>query len=1080
MLGVLVVAPALVSNASPRPALRIAAVPRTAAPTAVPVSDAAPKPAGLTPKGKVTPLDFDRDVRPILSENCFACHGFDANKRQAGLRLDTPEGASQKLESGSLPIVPGKPDASPVYQRVAAHTMPPPSFRKRPNAAQTAVLRRWIAEGGKYSAHWAFVAPRRPVLPAVRQQSWAANPIDRFILARLEQEGLKPAPTADRYTLIRRVTFDLTGLPPTQSETDAFVADRQPGAYERLVDRLLASPHYGERMALHWLDLARYADTHGYHIDSHRDMWRWREWVIDAYNKNLPYDQFTIQQLAGDLLPNATLDQKIASGFNRNNPINFEGGAIPEEYRTNYILDRIDTTATTWMALTVRCTQCHDHKYDPLTQREFYQLFAFFNNLGENGLDGQKGNAIPFIKAPNAEQEAQLAGLTKRVAELDQSVKARAAELAPRMAAWEPGALASLDRASTVSGGLAARYTLDEGEGTQVRDASGNQPAGTLHGNPTWTDGRFGKALQLDGATYADLGTAAGFERNQKFSYGAWIYPTSTQSMTIVSRMDDAGGFRGWDLYLGEGKAYVHMIHDWDKNALRVNTKSALELNKWHHLFATYDGSSKAAGIRIYVDGKPAALDVTHDTLTDTIRTDKPLHLGRRNPGALFKGALDDVRIYGRELSADEVAQLAGQDALRQILVLAPEKRTAEQQATLTRYYLESSDETYRKLNTELADTRKKLADTDAAIPTAMVMQEMEKPRDTFMLIRGQYDKKGEKVTTGTPAVLPPMKKDLPQNRLGLAKWLVDPAHPLTARVAVNRYWELYFGAGLVRTSENFGTQGERPTHPELLDWLATEFIRTGWDVKAMQRLIVTSNTYKQDSRTAPAVRQRDPENRLLARGPRFRLPAEFIRDQALAVSGLLVPKIGGPSVRPYQPAGLWDEISFGGGFSAQTYVQDHGEALYRRSMYTFWKRTCPPPSLQTFDAPEREFCMVRRSVTNTPLQALVLMNDPTYIEACRKFAERVLTEPPANTRSRLEFAVRQMLGRPAKETELRVLHDVYFERLGVYTKDPEAARKLLSVGESPRNEKLDISEQAAWTAVANVLLNLDETITKN
>ena len=1032
------------------------------------------------PSGRI---DFDRDVRPILSENCFACHGFDANKRQAGLRLDVPEIALHRLPSGQTAIVPSNPAASELVARITTNTplhMPPVDSGKKLTAAQIAILRRWIQAGAHYAQHWAFVPPKRPPLPAVKQKAWPQNPVDRFILARLEQAGLTPSPEADRRTLIRRVTLDLTGLPPIPAEVDAFLADHKPGAYERVVDRLLQSPHYGERMALNWLDLARYADTHGYHIDSQREMWRWRDWVIDAYNHNMPYDRFVIEQLAGDLLPNATLSQKIATGFNRNHPITFEGGAIPEEYQAAYVFDRVDTTATAFMGLTMRCAQCHDHKYDPITQKEFYRFYAFFNTIPEQGLDGQKGNAAPFIKAPTSDQDRQMAGFTVRIADLEKQAKARADSAAPAVVAWIQTDAKTQSQAPSLATGLVAHYALDETGGMQVRDLTGKQPSGTVHGKATWASGKIGGALKLDGTTYVDLGSDLAFERTDSFSYGAWVYPTSNDAMTVVSRMDDGADFRGWDMYLGDGKVYVHLIHKWEENAIRVNTKMPIALNRWTHLFATYDGSGKAKGITIYVDGKPADLDITHDKLTGTIRTDKPALIGRRTMSAPFQGMLDEVRIYGRAVSGAEVAQLYGGDSIRQALDTPEDKRTSDQKEALTRAYLEKNDPAYVQLAGDLADQKKKRDDLDNAIPTTMVMQEMDKPRETFLLVRGQYDHPGEKVTPGTPAILPPLPQGVPANRLALACWLVDPRHPLTARVAVNRYWQMLFGAGLVRTAENFGTQGERPTHPELLDWLAAEFIRTGWNTKAMLRLLVTSATYRQSARVTPHTLEKDPENRLLARAPRLRLPAEFVRDQALAAGGLLVATIGGPSVKPYQPAGLWEELAFGSGFSAQSYTQDHGMALYRRSMYTFWKRTCPPPSLQTFDAPEREFCIVRRSATDTPLQALVLMNDPTYVEASRKFAERILLEGGKTPAQRLVFAYRTLLARPPTPAEVKVLSGILQRERAVYRKDPAAAMKLMSVGEAKRNETLDAAEVAAWSAIASILFNTDEAITKS
>jgi hypothetical protein len=1028
------------------------------------------------------PPDFDREVRPILAESCFACHGFDENKRMASLRLDVPNVAYGKLASGKCAIVPGDPASSEVIQRVAASGplhMPPAYSGKKITAVQIEILRRWIASGAKYEPHWSFIPPKRPPLPAVRDSKWVRNPIDRFILARLEKERLHPSPEADRATLLRRVSLDLTGLPPSPAELAAFLADKSPNAYEKVVDRLLASPHYGERMALAWLDCARYADTHGFHIDPQRDMWPWRDWVIGAFNRNLPYDKFTVEQLAGDLLPNATTEERVASGFNRNHPINFEGGAIPEEYQTAYIVDRIDTTATTFMGLTMRCSQCHDHKYDPIRQKDYYRFYAFFNNIAENGLDGQNGNATPFIKVASEEQQKQLASYTAEIARVDNARQDRAqVTSAADERAWETMAAAQI-AFSTVNNGLTADYHMHEGRGDQIHDYLGQQAV--FHGKAEWVPGKLGPALKFDGdSTFVDLGTSFAPDRDTPFSYGAWVYAQSGGQMAVLSRMKDDDANRGFDLYLGDGKVYAHFIHAWDKNVIRVNTKSTVEQNAWHHLFVTYDGSSKAAGVHIYIDGKPAELDITHDTLTDTIRTPQPLLIGRRSGSARFNGMISNVRLYHRALAPDEVLQLATIETIRPALATSPERRTPSQQAALTSYYTENVDPTYRQLTTERDGWEKKRSELDAAIPTCMVMQERDKQRDTFLLIRGQYDQHGEKVTPGTPEFLPPLPAGAPANRLTLARWLVSGTHPLTARVAVNRYWQMVFGMGIVKTSEDFGIQGERPVHPELLDWLATEFVRTGWDTKAMMRLLVTSATYRQASRVSPALLERDPENRLLAHGPRFRLQAELIRDLALTTSGLLVPKIGGPSVKIYQPAGLWEELSFKGGFSAQFYVQDHGESLYRRGMYTFWKRTVPPTSLQTFDAPEREFCMVRRAITNTPLQALVLLNDPGYVEASRKFAERVLHEGGSDEVSQMRYAFILALSRPPSSAESRIMTGMLHEQQARFKSDAVSAKKLLAVGESMRDEKLDAGNLAAWTVVANMLLNLDETITKN
>jgi len=781
-------------------------------------------PAGDAPAQSPPTIDYNRQVRPILSNNCFMCHGPDATHRQGGLRLDVPDAPLKAADSGAMAVVPGKPDQSELVRRVFSadpdEVMPPPDSDRRLKSEEKELLKTWIAQGAKFQTHWSFVPPRRPPLPQVKDTAWPRNAIDHFVLARLETAGLQPTREADKTTLIRRLTLDLTGLPPTLAEIDAFLADTGDQAYERLVDRLLANPHYGERLALDWLDAARFADTHGFHIDSGRDMTRWREWVIDACNRNQPFDQFTVEQLAGDLLPNAMPEQQLASGFNRNHMINFEGGAIPEEYHHAYLVDRVNTTGTVWLGLTVGCVQCHDHKYDPISQKEYYQLYAFFHNVPENGLDGSKGNAAPLIRVPSAEQQR------------------RADELAA---------------------------AIQEAE---------SQP---------------------NGADSAKL------------------------------------------------------------------------------------------------------------------------------------------------------------------------KELKEAQAAL-----------------------------DKQIPTSMVMAEMAQPRDTFVHVRGEYDKLGEKVTAGVPAFLPPLPAGAPNNRLGLAQWLVDPGHPLTARVTVNRYWQMLFGTGLVKTAEDFGSQGELPSHPELLDWLAVEFQtpvpspgtegKQAWNVKALIKLLVMSATYRQASTVTAELQAKDPDNRLLARGPRHRLPAEFIRDQALAVSGLLNDQIGGASVSPYQPPGIWEELASradGKNWTAQEYVQSHGRDLYRRTMYTFWKRTAPPPSLVTFDAPDRETCVVRRARTNTPLQALVLMNDPTYVEASRKLAERILTEGGQTVEQRIAFAFRLATARQPRDRELEVLKTVLQRQQEVFRSQAEAAVKLLGVGEAPRDDKLDAAELAAWTMVASTILNLDETLTK-
>ncbi|WP_309714236.1 DUF1553 domain-containing protein [Armatimonas sp.] len=984
-------------------------------------------------------------ARQILSENCFACHGPDEKQRKAGLRLDLPNRA----------VIGGDILGSTLIQRIAKPesdplAMPPAMSHKSLTEAQKSTLRRWVGEGAKFEKHWAFTVPSSPTLLPILG---GGSRLDAFIRARLAKEKLTPAPEADKRSLLRRVTLDLTGLPPTPQETEAFLRDTTPGAYERVVDRLLASPHYGERMAIGWLDLARYADTHGYHIDPHRDMFRWRDWVIAAFNTNKPYDVFVTEQLAGDLLPDATRDQIIATGFNRNHPINFEGGAIPEEYLTAYVADRVDTTATAFLGLTMRCAQCHDHKYDPLTQRDYYRLFAYFNNNDENGLDGTQGNAKPFLRAPYPEQEARLAELETKQKALDAKIVAK--ETRP----GEIPALLASDWDATFAQELVSHLQFG---------GNGGIVSGTIAFNGT------------DAKDYPGLGE---FERDQAFSYGCWVWPEGG-SQAIFSRMDNSLGVRGWDLYLADGQPMAHFIHNWPDNALRADSSARLPMGKWSHVLVTYDGSGKLPGVKIYVNGKPTMLSAGADSLkNNTIKVNKPLRLGGRDQSTGFKGKLDDIRIYSRVLSPNDVALLAETDPLRPALAQPAASRTPEQQRTLTRYALRTRDPEYRKLLEEKVSTQTEREALDKEIPTTMVMQERKDKRPTFLLERGEYNKPKERVEPGLPTVFAPFAK--PEGvgeaggRLDLAKWLVSQENPLTARVAVNRLWQQFFGVGLVKTAENFGVQGDAPSHPELLDWLAVEFRTSGWDVKKLVRRMVISATYKQSSACPPELLKRDPENRLLARAPRLRLPAELVRDQALAVSGLLVSKIGGPSVKPYQPPGLWEEMSFKGNFSAQTYEQDHGEKLYRRSMYTFWKRTVPPPSLQTFDAPEREFCIVRRGATNTPLQALILLNDPTYVEASRKLAERLMRETVPTAAQRIAFLYQLLLARAPRPEEASLLMTILNRQTTAFRKSPENAQKLLSVGESPVDKSLDTIDLAAWATVCSTVLNLDEVITR-
>jgi hypothetical protein len=1005
-------------------------------------------------------IEFNRDIRPILSDHCFQCHGPDKAKRKADLRLDTESGA---LGDAQI-IVPGEPDKSELVRRITAakerERMPPVKFARKLSERQIELLRHWIAQGAKWQPHWSFLPPKRPPLPRVRNAAWTRNGIDSFILERLEGEGLQPSPEADRITLLRRVTLDLTGLPPTPAEVDAFLNDSSPGVYEKVVDRLLASPRFGERMAVPWLNAARYADTNGYQSDGERSMWRWRDWVIDAFNRNMPFDQFTVEQLAGDMLPGVTLDQQIASGFNRNHRGNAEGGIIPEEYAVEYVVDRVDTTATVWLGLTMGCARCHDHNFDPIKQKEFYRLFAYFNNVPERGKAIKYGNSPPIIQAPTYEQLQQEKELDERLASAERRFKRLQGRIDAAQREWEK----SFDRGQpvewSIAEGLLARYPFD---GNANKD-----------GVQTFTEGRLGRAGEFDGKCFHNAGDVAGFGYYSRFSCTAWIRPKA-QGGTILSRMVDAPQAAGYSIRLEDGKVHVDLVVRWLDDAVRVHTERSLPADHWCHVVVTYDGSRVADGIKVYVDGRPEKLVVDLDDLNQNFQSKQPLRIGAgHGPAGRFHGAIDDVRIYDRVRSAEDAGILATTDSINDLVAVPVDKRTPLQALKLRRYFLDNqappdirhAREQYQKM----ARQKKQLVES---FPTTMVMREMPVPRDTFVLIRGEYDKHGEKVSPGIPQSLPPLPPNLPNNRLGLARWLVDPANPLTARVAVNRYWQMLFGTGLVKTAEDFGSQGEWPTHPELLDWLATEFVHTGWNVKAILRTLVTCATYRQSSKLTSELLQRDPENRLLARGPRFRLTAEVVRDQALFASGLLVEKLGGPSVKTYQPAGLWRELA------DTEYKPDTGANLYRRSLYTFWKRTVAPPDMIAFDAAGRETCIVRPSRTNTPLQALTLMNDVPFVEASRVLAQRVLTAGGQTPEQRLTLMFRLLTARTPRPVELKILQANLGQHRMRYRADRQAAMKLVRVGESKSDEGLDVAELAAYTAVANLILNLDETITK-
>ena len=995
-------------------------------------------------------VEFNRDIRPILSDKCYTCHGPDAGNRKTKLRFDTEAGAKQDL-GGHFAIVPGDTAKSEMIRRITATQpgmrMPPVWSGYKLTDHEIDLIRRWIEQGAKWQKHWSFLPPTRPPFPPVEDHNWPRNPIDSFVLARLEREGLRPSPEADRERLIRRVTLDLTGLPPTLEEIDAFLVDTSPTAYEKVVDRLLASPRYGERMAAPWLDAARYADTNGYQTDGERSMWRWRDWVIDAFNRNVPFDRFTVDQIAGDMLPHPTLDQVIATGFNRNHRGNGEGGIIPEEYAVEYVVDRVDTTATVWLGLTLGCARCHDHKYDPFTQKEFYQVFAYFNNVPEKGKAWKYGNSPPMVAAPTPSQERELASLDEKLHAAEAEFASLKPELERARAEWEGSQAWSAQVDWTISSDMAVQRRL-AGSGA--------------------FDGTRAVVVDLENEN------AARFGFYDKFTLSAWILPAAATG-AIVTRGEDVTEGEGYGLYLKNGKVEVDLVKRWLDDALRVETERAVELNQWHHIAVTYDGSRIADGIKIYVDGQAQKLKVNLDDLNQSFETKEPLRIGAGGGAEnRFRGRIRDVRIYNAALTPDQAAILATDTPVGAIAKIPPAQRTRAEAGKIELYFLERNapahiHDAWQRV-VELRAQRQRVVER---FPTVMVMQEQPTRRDTFVLLRGAYDHPGDKVNPGLPAALVPLPAGSPNNRLGFAQWLVDRSNPVTARVTVNRFWQMYFGTGLVKTVEDFGSQGEWPSHPELLDWLATEFIRTGWDVKAMQKLIVTSAAYRQSSKAGAELLQRDPENRLLARGPRVRLPAGVIRDQALAMAGLLVEKVGGPSVKPYQPAGLWKELG------GEDYRQGTGEDLYRRSLYTFWKRTAPPPAMMNFDAAGREACTVRETRTNTPLQALDLMNDVTFVEAARALAERMVRAGGAAPAERISFAFRLATARRPRAEEARILADSFQHYLDRFETNGEAATRILTEGEHARSSQIEAGQLAAYTSVASLILNLDETVTK-
>ena len=1048
-------------------------------------------------------IDFNRDIRPIISDKCFQCHGPDAENQKSEFRLDSQESATANL-GGVFGIVPGNLEESELHWRIweefEEDVMPPVSSKLSLTEEEKHMLDRWIEQGAAYDKHWSFKPIESPELPDLSSEnkSWSKNEIDHFIAQRLDSESLSPSESADKETLIRRLSFDLTGLPPTIEEIDAFLVDEDINAYERLVDRLIASPHYGERMALAWLDAARYADSGGYQDDIKRSQWPWRDWVIEAYNANMPFDQFTIEQLGGDLLDNPTSNQILATAFNRNHRINNEGGIIPEEFLVEYVADRVETASTVFLGLTMACARCHDHKYDPLTQADFYSLFAFFNNIAENGRDGNIA-PVPNMNYYNGGTLAEHEHLKQELAAVKHKMNDVLASGEAEFSKW----LSELDTDNKSIFFTLRQFpkpsihipfeTVDR---QQTADVASNRKVRLSNRKRNYKflkETEFSNALSFDISTYAQLGSPhpdgyysevprswhVNFQSPKNFAGSEGPLLALVQGEVI----------RGYRLILEQTadpenyRASFQIIDDAsEKRVIEVVSKSVFPKGGWAKLGVAWDGSGKATGVSFYLNGQPIETETLLDNLQGNFDSVGNLLIGARSAkdaqdtlrDATFRsGLIEDVQIYDFALDASQMKILSDSDSKLKLLANG---NKASREVLKTHWFKESS--IAQQLGEEERRRERALVQfEDKHVVQVSIMEEMDTPRDTYFLDRGAYDQpdKDRKLSPRVPAALPQMDSSLPRNRLGLAKWLIDPKNPLTARVAVNRYWQMYFGVGLVETPEDFGSQGALPSHPELLDWLASEFRESGWNIKEMQKRIVMSSTYRQSSRISKQALERDPKNLLLARGPRFRLNGQALRDQAITVSGLMATKIGGPPVMPYQPKGLWEEVNAKG----YKYIVGSGEDLYRRSIYTFWRRTVPPPSMMNFDNASREICSVKYNSTNTPLQALNLLNDPQFFEAARGLAQRMILEGGSSLGDRIDYGYRLALSHSPSKDVLSILESSYAKHFQFYRSSPERTKSLISVGSSQPDRSVDPTQLAAMTMIANTLLNLDETVTK-
>jgi len=1032
-------------------------------------------------------MDYNLHVKPILSDKCFSCHGPDMAKQQAGLRLDLQSFAFADLPEspGKVAIDPGDLNGSELFHRILSddpeYKMPSKKSNLSLSANEKAILIKWIREGAEYKTHWAFVKPEKVEVPSVKLKNWVINPIDNFIATKLEIENLQPSNEANKELLLRRLSLDLTGLPPTLSEITAFVNDKSPKAYEKQVDRLLKSPHFGEKMAVNWLDLARFADSHGYTVDRLIDMSPYRDWVIQAFNKNMPYDQFVKLQLAGDLMPKPNKEMMIATAFNRLHQQNMEGGIIEEEFQTEYVIDRVNTTGIAVMGLPIGCARCHDHKYDPISQKNYYEMFSFFNRVKEAGqISWDDATPSPTILLPSKEQEKIIKYINTNIIKQENKLIQYKKGSITKFQNWiKSNAFKKLEKENIPLNGLQAHYTFTNGSLKNIVSGAKNTTIKASNTDkPIFEKRDNGNALVLNGDQWFDLNQVGVFRKSEPFTINISVFiPNEFKEGVIFHKCvsERLYNFRGYHLYLKDNKLTVNMSHAAPSNAISRITQKAVPRNQWVQLTMTYDGSSKAKGLKLFQNGTELKLETTMDQLTKDIlmnSAEQPgLQIGAWDRGLGFKGGkVDDIMVYNRELTDFEIKILAGKASWASVVKKSAADFSASDLSLLNSFYSTVIDPGVQIEQNKLKEIRTQLSDSTEGIQEVMVMQDSPQPKKTFLLKRGNYDSFGEEVFPNTPESILPFPKNLPKNRLGLAQWLTDENHPLTARVSVNRYWQNFFGTGLVKTSEDFGNQGELPSHPELLDWLAVTYRESGWDNKKLCKLIVMSATYRQDSKAISSAKIKDPENRFLSHGPAQRLSAEMIRDNALMASGLLNKKIGGKSVKPYQPDGLWE-------INNTSYKADSGDAVYRRSLYILVKRSVPNPTLNTFDGTTRSYCVVRRQSTNTPLQSLVLLNDPTFVEASKVMGQEITSSK--DTSKAISDLYSKLTGiRPGK-AELDLLKALQSKELQKFRADIKKTKGWLAAGQFKVNKALEPAMVAANSVVASVILNSDATLTK-